>query len=202
MTKRKAPEKEDQVEKTPAVDLENDDKDSTPKADEVLEQDAAADGEDLDAPVEGGRLVGTKDNLDVSGAGDEGLDKDNDPEKVVDASGSGIANAEDGVHNVVESKETPRSDTAPVTALRRNLDDFVESYSGQRYQCLATEVATGRQIVVGYTDAADGGGMIELVDASTDKKGPLIVKLTDEDRTHLNNEAYAAKAAANNKAPE
>ena len=105
---------------------------------------------------------------------------------------AGTGTAEDGIHDVVESKEADRAatDTPAVTSFRRNLDDFTEKYQGQQFVCIATK--GGAETVIGYTNDASGGGMIELVDASPDLKGPMIVRLTAEEKAELTQAAYAA----------
>lgn len=172
------------------------DSDKLPDGTDKVDMDKLAAGETTDNgtpnPEDNANVVNEK--ASTMDGGKKLSYAETDPEKALKNAPRGAATSEDGIHHVVETKSNPRSSVAPVTGVRRNIDNFVTEYSGQIYECLARN-SEGKEVVVGYTNDGSGGGMIELVDASPDLRGPVIVRLEKEDMQRLTNEAYAAKTA-------
>lgn len=122
---------------------------------------------------------------------DEGTDETTKPEAgdgvEADPADQSAAGEVVNASNSKEDKDNPAqkvTDTKPVTAFRRNIDEFTPDYQGQSYQITATKDGKPN-FIVGYSHAPDGGGAVELVDSSPELSGPFVQKLEPDEKNRL-----------------
>ncbi len=99
--------------------------------------------------------------------------------------------ADDAAGNVPEKTPVEKA-IAEKHPLRRKHEEFTANWQGQKFQCLATK-GDNPAFVVGFTNDASGGGLIEYVESHPELSKPAIVTLDDSEIEGLKKAAYAPK---------